>query len=127
MTETVTRRGRAAQTRRALIDCDIHNAVPADALQPYLPAEWREYERQIGGRSPSGRLYPKGYASAARADAFPPGGGPPGGDLPFLREQLLDAWGIEYGILNCLHGSSGHLNARWGAAACSAVNDWQVV
>jgi predicted TIM-barrel fold metal-dependent hydrolase len=126
MTETLARSARAGRTRRALIDCDIHNSVPADALQPYLAAEWRDYEREIGGRGPSGRLYPKGYANAARADAFPPNGRPPGGDLPFLREQLLDAWGIDYGVLNCLHGGGGQLNARWGAAQCQAVNDWQV-
>jgi hypothetical protein len=116
MTETLARPTRAGRTRRAVIDCDIHNGVPAGALEPYLPDEWREYEREIGGRNPSGRLYPKGYASAARADSFPPNGRAPGSDLPFLREQLLDAWDIEFGVLNCLAGGGGQLNARWGAA-----------
>ena len=36
----------AAEPRRRrepLIDCDVHNALPADdALQPYMPADWRE-------------------------------------------------------------------------------------
>ena len=100
--------------------------MPADALQPYLAAECESVRARDRRRGPSGRLYPKGFANAARADAFPPNGRPPGGDLPFLREQLLDAWGIDYGILNCLHGGGGQLNARWGAAQCQAVNDWQV-
>jgi predicted TIM-barrel fold metal-dependent hydrolase len=29
-------------------------------------------------------------------------------------------------VLNCLAGGGGQLNARWGAAQCQAVNDWQV-
>ena len=126
MTDTLTRTTAAKRTRRAVIDCDIHNGIPAGALKPFIPAAWREYEAEIGGRSPSGRLYPKGYSNAARQDSFPPNGGQPGSDLPFLREQLLDAWGIEFGVLNCLGGGGGVLNTRWGTALCQAVNDWQV-
>src|SRR5437870_7470905 len=127
MVDTLARPTSSRKTHRAVIDCDIHNAVaPADALLRYLSPEWREYEREIGGHLPSGRLYPKGTAAAARTDAWPPNGGPPGGDLPFLREQLLDTWGIEYGILNCLYGAGGQPNTRWGCAAATAVNDWQV-
>jgi uncharacterized protein len=77
----------------------------ARPLGPPLPEGLRQ--RGAGRRVPAQR-------SAARRD------------LPFLREQLLDAWGIDYGILNCLHGGGGQLNARWGAAQCQAVNDWQV-
>ena len=38
--------------------------------------------------------YPKGAPRAARADAWPPSGPPPGADLEFLREQLLDAYDV---------------------------------
>ena len=46
--------------------------------------------------------YPKGAPRAARADAWPPSGLPPGADLGFLREQHLDPYDVRYGVLNCL-------------------------
>ena len=43
----------------------------------------------------SGTNYPKESPNAARVDSWPPEGGPPGSSLPFLKEQLLDEWGID--------------------------------
>jgi predicted TIM-barrel fold metal-dependent hydrolase len=63
--------------------------------------------------------------NAARADSWPPSGLPPGADLPFLREQLLDAWNVEYGILNCLV-PAGSRDLAFGAVAARAINDWQI-
>lgn len=115
------------RTRTAVIDCDIHNAVPSPkALLPYLPERWRRHHETFGGRGHSGGTYPRANQNAARTDSWPPNGNPPGSDLPFLREQLLDAWNIEYGILNPLLGAGSQLNLEYGAAMASAINDWQI-
>jgi predicted TIM-barrel fold metal-dependent hydrolase len=77
-------------------------------------------------RCPTGYLYPKGAPQAARTDAWPPAGGPPGSDLPFLRAQLLDQWQIDVGVLNCLHDGICEQNPDYAAALARAVNDWQL-
>src|SRR5690606_17704214 len=55
----------------------------------------------------------------------PPTGEPPGSNLDFMRQQLLDRWQIAYGILNPLYGAGGQLNLDYGAALAQALNDWQ--
>ncbi len=119
------------RTRRQTIDCDIHNSIPSDtALLPYLPDRWRRYAERFGLRSYryTGAYYPRASPNAARTDAWPPNGKPPGSDLPFLREQLLDAWDIDVGVLNPLidDGAQAQLNIEYGAALASAINEWQV-
>jgi predicted TIM-barrel fold metal-dependent hydrolase len=117
-----------SRTRPPTVDCDIHNAIPSEAaLLPYLPDQWRAYAERFGLQSYGygGASYPRASPNAARADAWPPNGKPPGSDLPFLREQLLDMWGIQVGILNPLIGGPTQLNAEYGAAIATAINDWQ--
>jgi predicted TIM-barrel fold metal-dependent hydrolase len=114
-----------------LLDCDIHNTPASDAdLRPHLPERWRRHLERFGTRSRHGFArgfpYPKSSPSAARLDAWPPGGGPPGSSLGFLREQLLDPLGIGFGILNCLHPGALQTDTELGAALCRAVNDWQL-
>lgn len=126
---TVTSAGTVTQVREqhAAIDCDIHNAMPNDAtFRKYLPDEWQAYHQSNGRRGHVGSGYPRAVPHAARVDSWPPSGLPPGGDLGFMREQLLDYWGFEYGILNCLGGAGGDLNLPYAAALCRAMNDWQV-
>lgn len=115
----------------SFIDCDIHNVVPADnVLKPYLPLRWRNYMDMIGLRSYHGFAqnipYPKGNAGGTREDAWPPSGVLPGADLGFMREQLLDVYPIEYGVLNCLYRAGEQLHDEYSAALCRAVNDWQI-
>src|SRR5439155_15818943 len=62
----------------------------------------------------------------ARTDSWPPSGLPPGADLSFLQEQLLDQWGMDYGVLNPLNGAGGVLNLPDAGALSAATNDWQV-
>ncbi|MBM3265821.1 MAG: amidohydrolase [candidate division Zixibacteria bacterium] len=127
--ETVARIGKphSARRRLALIDCDIHNAMPDDVtLLKYLPETWHGYHRTNGRRGHIGSYYPRAVPHAARLDAYPPSGAIPGADLDFMRIQLLDAWNIEYGILNCLFGAGGELNDEYAAALSRAVNDWQI-
>jgi uncharacterized protein len=126
MATTLAREETRGRTRQAVIDCDIHNAPASDeALRKYLPAQWRDYHARFGVPGYPASTYPRQNPNAARIDAWPPSGQPPGSDLPFLREQLLDAWGIEYGILNCLV-PAGSRNLEYAAAVASAINDWQV-
>jgi predicted TIM-barrel fold metal-dependent hydrolase len=120
-----------APRESGVIDCDIHNTLPSPAsLKPYLSSRWQRHQELIGARSPNGYVtaypYPKGNPLAARVDAWPPSGLPPGADLAFMRRQHLDPQAITYGILNCLQGGGAQLNEEYGAALCRAVNDWQV-
>ena len=109
-----------------VIDTDIHNNLPSsESLHPYLSERWRKHQEMIGGRGHAGSAYPRAMPHAARHDALPPSGLAPGADLAFMQEQLLDAWDMEYGILNPLMGGSG-LNLEYAAATARAINDWQV-
>jgi predicted TIM-barrel fold metal-dependent hydrolase len=113
--------------RTGIVDCDIHvQPAGANTLRSRLPSRWRDHQATFGSRAPSGIAYPRARQYAARTDSWPPGGRPPGSDLAFLREQLLDAWDVSYGILNPLLGAGTELNLDFGAALASAVNDWQV-
>lgn len=110
-----------------IIDCDIH-VLPASpqTLRTYLPESWRHHYELFGSRGPMGIAYPRASRHAARADSWPPRGGPPGSDLDFLRIQLLDTWGISFGILNPLLGAGTQRNLDFGAAMASAINEWQI-
>ena len=109
-----------------IVDCDIHNAVPPGGLQPYLSKRWQEHHKNFGLRGRPGGYYPRALPHAARHDAWPPSGVRPGADLGFLQQQLLDAWDIEYGVLNPLISVAEELNIEYGAALAQAVNEWQV-
>ncbi|HEX5501598.1 MAG TPA: amidohydrolase family protein [Thermomicrobiales bacterium] len=125
MATTATRQTTGRRARLGLIDCDIHNTVPSgETLARYLPERWRAFHARYGVPGYGGDYYPKANPNAARLDAWPPSG-PPGSDLAFLRAQLLDAWGIECGILNCLL-PAGSRHLEYAAALASAINDWQL-
>ena len=115
----------ATSTAFSLIDCDVHNYPNSiDDLMPYLSARWQAYVRQSGFSGPPGPTYPKGFAQAARRDAWPPSGLRPGGDPDFARTQLLDAWGIDVAVLNPLYGMTALHNLDFANALMRAVNEW---
>lgn len=113
-----------------IIDCDIHPyfKTPRD-LDAFLPERWRRYVAEYGYLTPgpyASRLtYPRFTPNVCRRDAWPPGGGLPGSDLPFMREQLLDRYNISYGVLEPLLGGNAARNLEAMAALCRATNDWQ--
>lgn len=122
-----------------IVDCDIHNAPASErALERYLPKRWRlsatsgldpavaSRRLMLVDRSYLGCDYPRPTSRAARVDAWPPGGGPPASDLDFMRAQLLDRYGIAYGLLNPLTGAGEELDTERGAELARAVNDWLV-
>ncbi|MBN8888951.1 MAG: hydrolase [Rhodospirillales bacterium 70-18] len=122
---------RQSRSRLRVIDCDVHHALrsPKD-LHPYLSKRWRDHLDTYGHRFPvpftDGSPYPKTAPALSRTDSWPPNGGPPGSDLAFLQKQLLDRHNVEYGLLHLLapHGMDQR-NQDFGAAVCSAINQWQ--
>ncbi len=122
----------SATSGLGIADCDIHpqQNSPKD-LYPYLSRKWQAHMEMYGGRQrhgmQKGTPYPKGNATGQRADAWPPTGGRPGSDLPFMREQLLDANNVELGILNATGpNGQGFQDLEFGAAVCTAVNDYLI-
>jgi uncharacterized protein len=111
----------------AVIDCDIHPALKSPkALHPYLSERWRKHRETIGDRGFGGSYYPRANPNAARTDAWPPSGLPPGSDLDFTRYQLLDAWDLDFGVLQPLLGAGALRNHDYAAALSRAINDWQI-
>lgn len=118
-------------TSGPIVDCDIHPGIksPSD-IRSRLPKRWQEHFDLYGSylRQPvmGTQIYLRMSPGTAREDAWPPNGGIPGSDLEFMRTQHLDANNVEYGILHPLAPSGfDQRNLEYGAAICSAVNDWQ--
>lgn len=118
--------------RLAVIDCDIHNFDAYDSplfdqiIRTYLADEWMPLHTTIGRRGRTGGGYPRAQPNAARTDAWPPSGRPPGTDLDFMRKQLLDQWQMDYGILCPLAAGGGLVHLEYGAAVARAINDYQI-
>src|SRR5262245_12813710 len=124
---------RQQRPKFGLVDLDIHPRVKSmDDLKPYLAARWWEHLQTYGIRRrhgfAKGHPYPKmSPADGMRRDSWPPSGLLPGADLPFMREQYLDRYGVEIGIMNPLGPSGqGEQNREFSAALASACNHWQL-
>ena len=125
-------RATTSATRLSVIDCDIHPRIrKLSDLKPYLSERWWNTLVTYGGRvrhgHQKGTPYPKAAPMAARRDAWPEDGGFPGSDLDLMRKQLLDACGIERGILNPLAlTGEGFQDDGVSAAVARAANHWQL-
>lgn len=119
-----------------IIDVDIHPLPSEGALDPYLSVRWQEHMREYGVRSTTGLQlvseYPQLYGGAMRADSWPESG-LPGSSLELIRSQLLDLYGIQLGVLQCLAPGGQTLNPaaqaldqNLGAALSRGLNDWQL-
>lgn len=109
------------------IDCDIHNELPSlDALKPYLPDYWCDYIDNSAFVGPDANDYPNGAPTSARPGTQPANGNAPGSDLALLREQVLDPWNVEIGILTCAYRVQSVHNEDLAAALARAINDWQI-
>lgn len=113
-------------TAYSVIDCDVHNEVPSlQTLFPYLPDHWQDYIRESAFVGPDANDYPKGAPTTARPGSRPPNG-PPGSDLGLMREQVLDAWHVDFAILtNAYWVQSIHLEDL-AADMATAINQWQI-
>lgn len=112
-----------------IVDVDIHPVPKPGAIETYLPVRWRRHLAEYGRRTTTGLQsigeYPPMYRGAMRADSWPDSGAP-GSDLDLIRSQLLDAYGIQLGVLEVTGGVSHLLHTELGDAMCRAVNDWQL-
>ena len=127
MVATLTAPTEQGAVTPTLIDGDIHTTFASnEILLKYLPRKWHRHQQQFGAWTNAWSAYPKESPNAARIDAWPPEGGPPGSSLSFLREQLLDEWGIDLAINNPLTQSQSTRHAEYAAALCEAVNEWQL-
>lgn len=108
------------------IDCDVHPAPPGMAtLLPYLDVYWRAQVTVRGIDELDLMCFPSGAPAHGRADWRPAaGGGRPGSDLATLRTHVLDGFGSQIAILNCLYGIEGLGNEFLAAALARALNDW---
>ncbi len=118
-------------TKLRIIDCDIHPKSSLEDLRPYLSNRWWDYAQTYGQRSHHGYVkgfpYPKGQPLASRRDAWPPDGGLPASNYEFMRQQHLDFYGIEYGVMNPLSPSGqGEQNDEFSAALAFAANEYQL-
>ncbi len=124
--QTQIQRDEMTATMPALIDCDVHLAVPrVEALFPYLPAHWVEHVRQSVFKGATTTYYPASAPLAARPGSVPPDG-PAGSSLALLQEQLLDPTGVEFAVTSCLYEIDGLHNPEAAVAFARAVNDWQI-
>src|SRR5579863_8244518 len=119
-----------AAARLGIIDTDIHPYMKtARDLDPYLPARWRqylsEYDKFVCGPYAARGTYPRFAPNTCRRDAWPTGGGLPGSDVDFMREQHLDANNIAFGVLEPLLNANIARNHEAAAAFCTAMNEWQ--
>jgi hypothetical protein len=107
------------------IDCDVHPALPGmAALLPYLDDTWREQVTVRGIDGLDLMCFPPGAAAHGRADWRLANGRKPGSDLAAMQAQLLDPFGTQTAILNCLYGIEGLGNEYLAAALARALNDW---
>ena len=80
--------------RTGIIDGDVHPGPRSnDEIRAHMPQPFRD--RWNGG----GRGFFGNPMHGARLDSRPPTGGGPGTDPDFLRQQLLDEYGIAHAIL----------------------------
>ena len=118
--------GRRAEA--ALIDADVHNSVPpGPGFGQYLPERWARYYDTVGVRTHGSRLYyvtlPR--ARASRTDSWPESGLPPGGDLDFMRLQLLDRYPVATAILNPIDMLRfAEEFDEYAAALTRGLNEW---
>jgi hypothetical protein len=105
--------------RTGIIDVDVH-PVPrrADEIRAYMPMPWRE--RYQGER----RSFFNNPVHGSRLDSVPLGGGAKGSDPDFMREQLIDAYGVAYAILISRTFCNIHPDPDYAAAIATAFNEW---
>ncbi len=84
-----------------------------------------EYDKFVCGPYAARGTYPRFSPNTCRRDAWPPGGGLPGSDVDFMREQHLDANNIAFGVLEPLLNANIARNHDAAAAFCTAMNEWQ--
>jgi len=121
-----------AKYKLSVIDCDIHPAMTSwKEIHPFLEKRWIEHLTTYGSHLrhtfSEALSHPRMSPDAARVDAYPEEGGPPGSSLDLMRKQHLDPNGVEIGMLIPLRWNPGsQRNLDFGVALTRAMNTWQV-
>src|ERR1700690_3664525 len=132
MSMTELERPVAAKQQLRVIDCDIHPAMTSwNEVHPYLDKKWIDHLLVYGGHLrhafSEALTHPRMSPDAARVDAYPEEGGPPGSSLDLMRQQHLDPNGVAHGVLIPLRWNPGsQRNLDFGVALTQAMNTWQV-
>ena len=125
-------RASPAKYKLRVIDCDIHPAMTSwTEVHPYLEKRWIDHLSVYGSHLrhtfSEALSHPRMSPDAARVDAYPEEGGPPGSSLDLMRTQHLDPNGVEVGMLIPLRWNPGsQRNLDFGAALTRAMNTWQI-
>ena len=125
MTQTLDSPARAGRrTTYTIVDTDIHPVATAASILPRLSAGARRRFETFGSRVPAPpEIYPRVRNSGFRLDSWPESG-PPGSDLGLVRDQLLDGFDIDHGVLIPLQGHQWGAEApEYAAELCRALND----
>ena len=111
-----------------MIDCDVHqNFNSLHDLVPWLDPQYRDFVEQGGFSGLELPNYPWVHpAGFTMNEAAPATGGIAGSDYDTLREQLLDAQGVEYAILTgeSILNVSCLPHPQLAAALATAYNRW---
>jgi len=110
----------------AVIDCDVHAAVPSlDTLYPYMDTVWEHMARDRGWFGPYGAAatYPPNAPSTSRPEWRAENRAPASG-LDLLQKDVLDPMRVERAVVNCYYGIDTLRHPDWAAAIARAVNDW---
>lgn len=106
------------------IDCDVHPSVPGfAALVPYMEDYWQDQVTTRGLQRLDPASYRPGLPIVARPD-WRDEGGRAALRLERLQQELLDTFAIDIAICSVVHAGSSIFNPYFGAAVCSATNDW---
>jgi predicted TIM-barrel fold metal-dependent hydrolase len=118
--QAIQAENKSQKKRTAIIDSDLH-------VQPTSYAEIQSYMRQPH-RESFGRFKGRGIFDNPLGRTFinetTPSGGPPGSDPEYLREQLINPYGIEKAILNPWIYGDFFPDPDLKAEICSAYNSW---
>lgn len=102
-----------------LVDCDIHpQPTSYDDLSGRLATRWQRHLERFGSRTPFLANYPRAVHHGLRGDIEEV-------NLTTARRQLLDAYGIDYGVLNYMYTYDREVPA-FAADGARAINDWMV-
>lgn len=105
--------------RKGIVDCDVHpTPASSDEIKRYMAMPWRE--RYEGER----RGFFNNPVHGSRLDSTPPNGGPKGSDPTFMRQQLIDEYGVAYAVLIPRTFCNMHPDPDYAAAVAAAFNQW---
>ncbi|MCQ6268105.1 amidohydrolase [Fictibacillus sp. WQ 8-8] len=105
---------------KGIIDCDVH-PHPSDynVIKSYMSEPWRSRFNGNGKRG----IYDNPI-HVNRLDSVTPHGGYPCSDPSYMREQLLDEYGINYAILLPRAFATKYPSPDFATVVASAFNDW---